>query len=249
VILPLCVIVLLLAAWQAYTELGSVDPLILPPPTEVATSLWEDRGLLLDNLGTTATEVGLGVLCALAVGVGAAVALHRSQLLKRATYPLLIGSQAVPVVTLAPLLVFWLGFGLGPKLAIITLVCFFPVAVTTLEALERTDPDQLKLMRTLGATRRQTFWLAELPAALPAALSGARISVAIAVIGAVFAEDSGSTNGLGHLLKQSTGQLETARGYAAVTVLAAFAITLFYALVLVERRLLPWTARPGGSPR
>lgn len=247
--LPLCVIALLLGIWQVYTELGSVDPLILPGPDAVAQALYEDRGLLLDNLGTTATEVGLGVLCALAVGVGAAVALHRSQLLKRATYPLLIGSQAVPVVTLAPLLVFWLGFGLGPKLAIITLVCFFPVAVTTLDALERTDPDQLKLMRTLGATRRQTFWLAELPAALPAALSGARISVAIAVIGAVFAEDSGSTNGLGHLLKQSTGQLETARGYAAVTVLAAFAVALFYALVLVERRLLPWTHRPGGSPR
>ncbi len=247
VILPLALVLLLLGIWQAYTELGSVDPLILPSPIEVGQSLWEDRGLLLDNLGTTATEVGLGVLCALVAGVGAAIALHRVRLLRRATYPLLIGSQAVPVVTLAPLLVFWLGFGLGPKLAIITLVCFFPVAVTTLDALDRTDPDQLKLMRTLGATRRQAFWWAQMPAALPAALSGARISVAIAVIGAVLAEDSGSSAGLGHLLRQSTGQLETARGYAAVVVLAAFAIALFYTLVLAERRLLPWTHRHEGS--
>ncbi|WP_372789561.1 ABC transporter permease [Paraconexibacter sp.] len=245
-ILPLLLVLLLLGVWQAYTELASVEPLILPSPVEIGRSLWEDRTLLLDNLGVTATEVGLGVLCALATGVGAAIVLHRVQVLRRATYPLLIGTQAVPVVTLAPLLVFWLGFGLAPKLAIITLVCFFPVAVTTLDALDRTDPDQLKLMRTLGATRRQAFWWAQMPAALPAALSGARISVAIAVIGAVLAEDSGSNAGLGHLLRQSTGQLETARGYAAVVVLAAFAITLFYTLVLVERRLLPWTQRPGG---
>ncbi len=238
-----------LGAWQLYTEVGGPGELILPSPLQIADSLVEDRGLLWDDFLVTGTEVGLGVLCALVVGFGAAVALHRNALLRRATYPLLVGSQAVPIVVLAPLLVFWLGFGLGPKLAIITVICFFPVAVTTLDALDRTDPEQRKLLRTLGASPRQVFWWGEAPAALPAALSGARIAVAIAVIGAVLAEDSGSNAGLGHLLKQSNGQLETARAWAAVVVLAAFAVTLFYALVRAERRLLPWAARPGGSPR
>lgn len=248
-IAPLVVVAALLGLWQAYTEFGDVDPLILPSPIEVGRSLVEDRGLLWDDFLATGQVVAVGIVCALGVGVGAAIALHRSRLLRRATYPLLIGSQAVPVLALAPLLVFWLGFGFAPKIAIITIVCFFPVAVTTLDALDRTDPDQLKLLRTLGATRRQAFWWGEVPAALPAALSGARISIAIAVIGAVLAEDAGTEDGLGLLLTQSLGQLETARAYAAVVVLSAFAVSLFYILVLLERRLLPWTHRTGGPSR
>lgn len=246
---PALVVAVLLGLWQAYTVLGDVDPLILPSPVDVGRSLVEDRSLLWEDFVVTAQVVALGVVVSLLVGLGAAVALHRSAPLRRSVYPLLVGSQAVPILALAPLLVFWLGFGLAPKVVIITIVCFFPVAVTTLDALDRTDPAQLKLLRTLGASRRQAFWLAEVPAALPAALSGARISVAVAVIGAVLAEDSGAENGLGLLLKQSLGQLETPRAYAAVVVLSAFAVALFYALVLVERRLLPWTHRPGGPPR
>ncbi len=244
--LPALVVLSLLGAWQLYTVLGDVEPLLLPSPTDIATAIVDDRAILWDDFLVTASEVGLGVVCALLAGTAAAVALHRSPLMRRATYPLLVGSQAVPIVILAPVLVFWLGFGLGPKLAIITIICFFPVAVTTLDALDRTDPAQLKLLKTLGASRRQAFWWGQAPAALPAALSGARISVAIAVIGAVLAEQSGSSSGLGHLITQANGQLETERAWAAVVLLAAFAVLLFYALALAERRLLPWAHRPGG---
>jgi NitT/TauT family transport system permease protein/putative hydroxymethylpyrimidine transport system permease protein len=183
-------------------------------------------------------EDGLGVLLALVLGLVLAVAIHWSPPLRRALYPLMVGSQAVPLVIFSPLLVYWFGFGVLPKLAIITLICFFPVVVTTFGGLRRVDPDLLKLMRTLDATRWQTFRLAELPSALPAALSGARIAVAIGVIGAVLAEQSGSTKGLGHMLLQAIPNLETARAYAAAVVLAVFAIALFYALGLAERRLL-----------
>jgi ABC-type nitrate/sulfonate/bicarbonate transport system permease component len=133
-----------------------------------------------------------------------------------------------------------------PKLAIIALVCFFPIVVTTLDALATVDPDQLKLLRTLDASRWQAFRWAEAPAALPAALSGAKIAVAVAVIGAVFAEYAGSSEGLGHLMLQAIPQLETARAYAAVVLLAAFAVLLFAALALAERRLVPWAHRPKG---
>lgn len=235
------VIVVLLGAWQLYADLGNVDDLILPSPSEVATALWDDRGLLWDNLLVTAQEVALGILAAVVLGFACAVALHFSRTLRRATYPLLVASQAIPIVVVAPLLIVWLGFGLAPKIAIIALVCFFPIVVTTLDALGRVDRDTLKLLATLDAGRWAAFRFAEAPAALPAALSGAKIAVAVAVIGAVFAEYSGSSEGLGHLILQAIPQLETARAWAAVIVLAVFAIALFYALDLAQRRLVPWT--------
>jgi ABC-type nitrate/sulfonate/bicarbonate transport system permease component len=240
-VIALLLVAALLGAWQLYAVHGDVDDLILPSPTEIATALVDDRDLLWDNFLVTAGEVAFGILAALAVGLLCAIALHLWRPLRRATYPLLIGSQAIPIVIVAPLLVVWLGFGMAPKIAIIALVCFFPVAVTTLDALSRVDPETLKLLRTLDAGRWQAFRFAEWPAALPAALSGAKIAVAIAVIAAVFAEYSGSSEGLGHLILQAIPQLETARAWAAVAVLAAFAVALFYALDLLQRHLLPWT--------
>jgi len=234
-------IVALLGAWQLYADLSSVDDFILPSPSEVATALWDDRGLLWDNLLVTAQEVALGILAAVVLGCVCAAALHFSRSLRRATYPLLVASQAIPIVVVAPLLIVWLGFGLAPKVAIIALVCFFPIVVTTLDALGRVDRDTIRLLRTLDASRWSAFRFAEAPAALPAALSGAKIAVAVAVIGAVFAEYSGSSEGLGHLILQAIPQLETARAWAAVAVLAGFAVSLFYALDVAQRRLLPWT--------
>jgi putative hydroxymethylpyrimidine transport system permease protein len=240
----------LLGGWELYADVGAVDDFILPAPSQIATALWDDRSLLWSNLLVTGQEVGLGILVALVLGFVLAVALHFSGALRRGVYPLLVASQAVPIVIIAPLLVVWFGFGIVPKLAIIALVCFFPVVVTTLDALRSVDPDQLKLMRTLDASRWQAFRWAEAPAALPAALSGAKIAVAVAVIGAVFAEYAGSSEGLGHLMLQAIPQLETARAYAAVVLLAAFAILLFAALSLAERRLVPWAhRRPQGADR
>jgi putative hydroxymethylpyrimidine transport system permease protein len=243
---PLALLALFAGAWEAYARLGTVDDFILPAPSEIARALWTDRGLLWSNLLVTAQEVGLGIAVALVLGASLAVALHLSRSLRRGVYPLLVASQAVPIVTIAPLLVVWFGFGILPKLAIIALVCFFPIVVTTLDALAAVDPDQLKLLRTLDASRWQAFRWAEAPAALPAALSGAKIAVAIAVIGAVFAEYAGSSEGLGHLMLQAIPQLETARAYAAVVLLAAFAVALFSALALAERRLVPWAHRSEG---
>src|SRR4051795_8445724 len=218
------VIVVLLGAWELYARLGGIDDFILPAPDQVASSLVHDRGLLWSNLLVTAQEVVLGLALALVAGAGLALALHRFAPLRRAVYPLLVGSQAIPIVTIAPLLAAWFGYGLLPKLVIVALVCFFPIVVTTLDGLRSVDPEQHKLLTTLGASRAQTFVWAEAPAALPAALSGAKIAVAVAVIGAVFAEYAGSSSGLGHLMLQAIPQLETPRAYAAVVLLAAFAV-------------------------
>jgi putative hydroxymethylpyrimidine transport system permease protein len=237
------VVLVLLGGWEAYARLGAVDDFILPAPTQVADALWVDRGLLWDNLLVTAQEVVLGLAVALAAGALLAIGLHMSRPLRRAVYPLLVGTQAIPIVTIAPLLATWFGYGLLPKLVVVALVCFFPIVVTTLDGLASIDPEQDKLMRTLGASRWQALRWVELPAALPAALSGAKIAVAVGGIAAVFAEYTGSEDGLGHLLLQSIPQLETARAWATVVVLAALAVCCFALLALAEHRLAPWAHR------
>ena len=238
-------VLVFLGVWEVYARSGAVDDLILPAPTQIADAIGRDHRLLWDNFLVTASEVAVGLLAALVLGFGLAVTLHFSRTARRAVYPLLVGSQALPVVVIAPLLLVWLGFGLGPKVVIIALVCFFPIVVTTLDALRNVDADTLKLLRTMDATRWQAFRFAELPAAAPAALSGAKIAVAVSVIGAVFAEYAGSDSGLGHLILQAIPQLQTARAYAAVVILAALAVVLFYLLSAAERWLNP---RTGGTP-
>jgi putative hydroxymethylpyrimidine transport system permease protein len=235
----------LLVAWELYARSGAVDELILPAPTQIADAIGRDHRLLWDNLLVTASEVAIGLIAALALGFGLAVALHFSRTARRAVYPLLVGSQALPIVVIAPLLLVWLGFGLAPKVVIIALISFFPIVVTTLDALRNVDEDLRKLLRTMDATRWQAFRFAELPAAAPAALSGAKIAVAVSVIAAVFAEYAGSSSGLGHLILQAIPQLQTARAYAAVAILAVLAIALFYLLSAAERWIDP---RHGGPP-
>ncbi len=243
----------LLGAWECYVDLAGVQEDLLPAPHSVASALWSSRGLVLNNFTVTAEEVVLGLGLALAAGLALAVAIHLSPLLRRAAYPLAVGSQAVPIPVIGVLLVFWWGFGMFPKLVVIALICFFPVLVTTVDGLAAVDPDQPKLLRTLDASRWQAFRFAELPAALPAALSGARIALAVGVIGAFIAETSTPTSqtysGLGREIMTDAGGFQTARAYAATAVLFAFAIACFYALALAERRLAPWTGQSRGDTR
>ena len=173
-------------------------------------------------------------------GIAFAIALHLSETLRRAAYPLVIASQTIPIVVIAPILVVWFGFGIGPKLAIVALICFFPITVNTLDGLRSVDPEATKMMRTLDASRSQILWRLEAPTALPYAFSGAKIAVAVAVIGAVFGEWAGSNSGLGHLMLQDNAQLETARLFAAVAVLSVIAVALFGLLALAERRIVTW---------
>jgi putative hydroxymethylpyrimidine transport system permease protein len=241
----------LLGVWELYVELGGVDPSLLPAPDAIAAALWSNAGVVWSNFTITAKEVLLGLALALLGGFAIAVAIHLSPPFRRAVYPLTVGSQAVPIAVLAPLLVFWWGFGIFPKLVVIALICFFPVVVTTVDGLAAVDPDQLKLLRTLDASRWQAFRFAELPAALPAALSGARIAVAVGVIAAFIAESQTATvgpyGGLGREIVTDGNAFQNPRAWAAAAVLFAFAIACFYTLSLAERRLAPWTNRPTGD--
>jgi NitT/TauT family transport system permease protein/putative hydroxymethylpyrimidine transport system permease protein len=237
---PLLLVIVLLGIWELYVDLGGADPLILPAPHAIAQSLFDDRGLLWSNFLVTAQEIVLGILVACAAALSLAIAMHFSQTIRNAVYPLLIASQTIPIPMLAPVLVLWLGFGIGPKLVVIALVSFFSIVVTTLAGFASVDPELLKLMRTFDAPRRRVFWSIELPTALPGVFTGAKIAVIVAVIGAVFAEQQGASSGLGYLFAQAIPQLDTARAYATVVVLSAFAIALFLLLTLAERLVTPW---------
>jgi NitT/TauT family transport system permease protein/putative hydroxymethylpyrimidine transport system permease protein len=244
---PILVVAALLGAWELYVDLGGADPLIFPSPHAVAQSLYDDRALLWSSFLVTAREVVLGILLATAAALALAAAMHFFVSLRRAFYPLMVASQTIPVPMLAPVLVLWLGFGIGPKLVVVALVCFFPIVVTTLAGFASVDADLIKLMRTFDATRGRVFWMVELPAALPGVFTGAKIAVVVAVIGAVFAEWAGANAGLGYLFEQSIPQLLTARAYAAVVVMSVFAIVLFALLTLAERLTVPWAYRSIGD--
>jgi putative hydroxymethylpyrimidine transport system permease protein len=241
---PLLVLAVLVGIWEVYVDAGGADPLVLPPPHDVAKALYVDRALLWSNFTVTAEEVLLGILVAAIGALAVSVAIHFSPTLRKAIYPLLVGSQAVPVPVFAFVLVLWLGFGLTPKLIVVAIVSFFPIVVTTLAGLAAVDPDLVKLMRTFDSPRLRTFQHVEFPSALPGVVTGAKIAVAVSVIGAVFAELAGSNSGLGYLYQQSENQLLMPRAYATVFILSVFAILLFSLLTLAERLALPWAYQP-----
>ncbi len=234
------VLLAVVGGWEAYVGFGGVDELLLPAPSAIAQALVDDRALLWSNFTVTAREIALGIAAALVLGLATAVAIHLCRPVRRSLYPLLVTSQTIPIPVIAPLLVVWFGYDLRPKIAIVALVCLFPIVVSTLDALGRSDAGLRKLMRSFGASRWQTFRLVEAPAALPGLITGAKLSLAFAGIAAILAEWAGSENGLGHLILQALPQFETARAYAGVLILAAFSVAMFGMLSLAERRLVPW---------
>ena len=243
---PTLLLAALVGAWQVAASTGAIadalhiEPFLVPSPVEIAESLWQNRSLLAENAWVTMKEVLLGIGCALVAGLAFAVVLHLFETMRRAFYPLLVGTQAIPIPVIAPILVIWFGFGIAPKLVVVALICFFPITVNTLDGLRAVDPDATKMMRTLDASRWQTFRRVEAPAALPYVFSGAKIAVAIAVIGAVFAEAVSPNSGLGSLILRDGYLFETTRQFAGVVVLSAMAISLFGLLALAERHLVTW---------
>ena len=233
-------LLLFVLIWQAVASLDWVDNLTLASPAETFDSLRDDWSLLMDNAGVTLVEVLLGLAIATVAGVSFAVTMHLFRPLRDAAYPLLVASQAIPIVVLAPIFVLLFDYGIGPKLAIVALLCFFPITVNLLDGLRSVELDLLKLMRSMGASRLRTLRSAELPAALPFLFSGLKVAATVSVIGAVFGEWAGADEGLGRLVLLSNNQLQTPRVYAGTVLLTLMAIALFAIVALLERLTCPW---------
>jgi putative hydroxymethylpyrimidine transport system permease protein len=230
-------------AWQGVASLDSVDDLTLASPVETWDALRADWSLLWDNAWVTLVEVLLGLAIAAVAGVALAVAMHLVRPFRDAAYPLLVASQAIPIVVLAPIFVLAFDYGIGPKLAIVALICFFPITVNLLDGLRSVEPDLLKLMRSLGASRLRTLRSVELPASLPFLFSGLKVAATVSVIGAVFGEWAGADEGLGRLVLLGNSQLQTPRVYAGIVILTLMAVALFVLVVLVERIACPWNRK------
>ena len=239
----LALLAALIGVWQAVASLPGVDNLTLASPVETWHSLKVDRALLISNMWVTLEEVLLGLVIAIGAGAGSAILMHLFRPLREAAYPLLVASQAIPIVVLAPLFVLAFDYGIGPKLAIVALICFFPITVNVLDGLRSVDPELLKLMRTLRASRLATLVKVELPASLPFFFSGLRIAATVSVIGAVFGEWAGADKGLGRLVLLGNNQLQTPRVYAGVVILTLMALALFVLVALSERLAVPWNRR------
>ncbi|MFE3411718.1 ABC transporter permease [Streptomyces mirabilis] len=237
---PLLVLAVLVTGWQAYVTAADVDPTVLPGPARVLSQGWANRGDLWDQTLPTLQETLLGFALSFAAAWLVAVVLDFSAAARRGLYPLLVASQTIPIVAVAPLLIIWFGFGLLPKMLVVTLTTFFPLAANLAAGFAATDRDAMRLLRSLGTGRVRAFRLVRVPSALPHFFTGLRVSITYAVVGAVFAEYAGAEKGLGIYMQAQKSAFRTDLVFAAVAVTAALSIALFGATCLLQRLVLPW---------
>lgn len=239
-IVPLLILVSVMLGWELATRVFQIPRWVLPPPSAVVQALIRDQRLLLRHLTVTLEEVGLGLAFSVLLAIVLAIGIVSSRLVERSVYPLVIASQAVPIVALAPILLIWFGYGLTPKVIVVVLVCFFPIAVNLVDGLRSVDPEFVDLVRSFGGTSWQTLRVVRIPGALPAFFSGLRVAAAVSVIGALIGEWVGSSAGLGYVMIRAASQFHTDRVFAAVLVSAVVSIGLFGIVSVVERFALPW---------
>ncbi|HWP26003.1 MAG TPA: ABC transporter permease [Xanthobacteraceae bacterium] len=239
-IYPAVGLAVILTAWQAYTDLFGVSRIVLPSPFDIFVTATDRFGLLMQETWPTFLESVCGFALALIIGIPMAVCVANSRILNLTLYPILVATQSVPKVAIAPIILVWFGLGLESKLVIAFLVAFFPIVVDTATGLQSTPPGLIELARSLRASSLQMFWKVQFPAALPFIFSGSKVAVTLAVIGAVIGEFVGSVNGLGNLLLTANSQMDSALAWAALVWLSVLGIVLFLLVVTAEKLVMPW---------
>jgi len=228
------------ALWWSATAVFGIRPFFLPAPPDIVTAFRAQPSYLLHEAGVTLTETVVGFAVAVVAGMALAVALTAWHTLERAALPVLVALNSVPKVAMAPLLVVWLGFGLRPKVVLVVLICFFPVVVATMAGITSTPAELGELSRSLSASFWQAYLKIRLPWALPQVFVGLKVAVSLAVIGAVVAEISNPSGGLGAVIVLSGMSFDTPLAFAAIVLLALLSTTLFYLVVALERLVVPW---------
>jgi NitT/TauT family transport system permease protein len=237
---PLVGVAIILVLWQAYTRVFGISRIVLPSPSDIIWASIERYDLLMRETWPTFIESVYGFGLAVLIGIPLAVCVANSRPLNLMLYPILVATQSVPKVAIAPIILVWFGLGIESKLAIAFLVAFFPIVVDTATGLQSTPSGLLELARSLRASPVQVFAKVQFPAALPFIFSGAKVAVTLAVIGAVIGEFVGSVGGLGNLLLTANSQLDSALAWAALVWLSILGILLFAAVALAQRLLMPW---------
>jgi len=237
---PAALLAALVAGWDVATRLLDVSARVLPSPGLVTRSTWDDRSSLWPAITTTTREAVLGIAVAIVAAVVLAVAIDWSPRVRRAVYPLMVASQTLPIIALAPLVVIWFGFGTSPKVVLVALFTFFSIAVGLVQGLASVDHDAMSLLRTMGASRLQLLWHARLPSAIPQFFTGLKIAVTYSYVAAIVAEFVGAQQGLGVYMTTSKNAFRTDLVFGAVAVTAVLTLALFGLVVLLERLAMPW---------
>ena len=239
-LMPLLLFIVLLIGWEIGVRVTDTPRWFLPAPTEVAQEMVDSRSILWGHTRTTLSEVLVGFSIATAIGVLSALGIASSRIAERAIYPVIVASQAIPIIALAPILLIWFGYGMTPKVIVVVLICFFPIAINMADGLRAVDPDAIALLRSMGANRWQIMRIVRVPSSMPYLLSGLRIAAAVSVIGAIVGEWVGASSGLGYLMTRSASQFQTPLLFAAVGISAIMGISMFALVVLAERFIVPW---------
>lgn len=249
---PVVFIVLLLGIWQLVSELGAVPRFMLPSPSDVFLAFASEFKELMQNAATTLTEAFAGLGISVAFSFGIAFVMDRFRLLHRAFYPILVLTQTVPTVAIAPLLVLWMGYDMAPKITLVMIVCFFPMTVGLLDGFRAADEDTLSLLRAMGAGRGQIFRYVKLPGALGHFFAGLRVSVSFSVVGAVIAEWLGGLSGLGVYMTRVRKSYSYDKMFAVIFLISVISLLLMYAVTLLQRLCMPWqqkSEKAGGRLR
>jgi ABC-type nitrate/sulfonate/bicarbonate transport system permease component len=230
----------LLLLWELMVGIFQIPKWLLPAPSRVLQTLYLDRALLLGHTLTTLSETISGFFIALLFAILIALLMDASSWMRKILYPLMIVSQTIPIITIAPLLVIWLGFGMGPKIAIVVLICFFPVCMSLLQGLSQIDRDYMDLMKTMGASSRDLFFHLKLPSVLPSFFSGLKISATYSVMGAVIAEWLGAKAGLGEYMRRTLHTFSIERTFAAIVIVVTLSLLMVGIIHRIAYLAMPW---------
>lgn len=238
-----CIIVVLLLTWEFLVHIRDIPNWLLPAPSDITVTLFQDAWMLSGHTWVTFIEVVLGFGVAVVAGVFLASVITLSRSVEQSIYPIIIASQTIPIIVIAPMLLVWIGYGLTPKIIVVALISFFPVTVNMVDGLRAIDPDMQRVLRTMGANKWQEFIKVRFPTSLPYLFSGLKVAIAVSVIGAVIGEWVGSKEGLGYLMIRSKPQFQTERVFAAIVILSFMGVLLFILIGLLQRLLTPWHRR------
>jgi ABC-type nitrate/sulfonate/bicarbonate transport system permease component len=233
-------LLLLLALWQTVSGLGLVPPYMLPSPLRIVHAMAHDFPLLMRHTGVTILETAVGLLLSLAASFVLALVMDNTAFLRRQLMPILLFTQTVPTIAVAPLLVLWLGYGASPKIALVFITCFFPLTVGLLSGLQSADEDSAQLLKSMGATRRHIYRYLKLPSSLPSFFSGLRIAGSYAVIAAVVAEWLGGNSGLGVYMTRVRKSYSFDKMFAVILLTAALSLVLMRGIEELEKRVVRW---------
>lgn len=239
-LMPVATVLVVLALWAAAVALFHIPDYLLPPPQAVIVRIATDWPILLKNSLFTLYSVLTGFAVSVLLGIPIAFAIVLSRTIERVSMPILVMSQTIPKVAIAPILVVWLGFGILPKIAIVFLISFFPIVVSTVVGLKSVEGEMIDLVRSMGANTAKIMLRVRAPSALPQMFAGLKIAICLSVVGAIVGEFVGSDSGLGYLLLTSTGSLDGSLIWSALFILIAIGIILFSIVVKVERMMIPW---------